>query len=154
MRSDLRTSVPRARVKSDTVTSSRPVHFDLPRVRLEARRSVFSGDAALNGESSSVNVVLGQTELLKGGPGSNLDLSCHNVDTGDLFRDGVLDLDTRVDLDKVVTALLVHEEFGGTCVPVLDRLGELESIGENGIADGLVKVWCRGNFDDLESAKY
>jgi hypothetical protein len=43
-------------------------------------------------------VVLGQTKLLERCTCSNLDLCGYDVDTSDLLGDGVLDLDTGVDL--------------------------------------------------------
>jgi hypothetical protein len=59
----------------------------------------------LEGEASCGDVVLGQTELLERSTGSNLDLCGHDVDTSNLLGDGVLDLDTRVNLNEVVPVL-------------------------------------------------
>src|SRR5690242_1362678 len=86
----------------NTVTASGTVDLDLASVRSELLRGVFCGDTALEGETASGDVVLGQTELLKGRTSSNLDLSSDNVDTSDLLCDGVLNLDTWVDFNKVV----------------------------------------------------
>ena len=47
-------------------------------------------------------MVLGQTKLLKRCTSGDLDLSCNDIDTRDFLGDGVLDLDTRVDLNEVV----------------------------------------------------
>jgi hypothetical protein len=65
----------------------------------------------------------------------------------------VLNLDTRVDLDKVVAVLLVDEELGGTGVAVLDSVGELEGVGEDGLTDRLVEVRSGGDLDDLNVSK-
>jgi len=61
----------------------------------------------------------------------------------------VLDLDSRVDLDKVVPVLLVDQELGGTGVAVVDRLGKPDGIGQDGIASFDRKIFGRGEFDDL-----
>jgi hypothetical protein len=66
-----------------------------------------------------------------------------------LTSDGVLYLDTRVDLDKVVAAELVNEELGGTGVAVVDGLCKLDSVVEDSLADLLVEVSGRSDFDDL-----
>ena len=66
-----------------------------------------------------------------------------------LTSDGVLDLNTRVDLDEVVPAHLVDQELGGTSIPVSDALRELDGIGEDGLADLLGEVSRGCDFDDL-----
>lgn len=66
-----------------------------------------------------------------------------------LTSDGVLYLDTRVDLDKVVAAELVNEELSGTGVAVVDGLCKLDSVVEDSLADLLVEVSGRSDFDDL-----
>lgn len=35
---------------------------------------------------------MGQTKLSKGGAGGNLDLGCDDIDSGNFFGDGMLDL--------------------------------------------------------------
>ena len=66
-----------------------------------------------------------------------------------LTGNGVLDLDTRVDLDKVVTTHLVNEELGRTGVTVVDSLCELDSVVEDSLTDRLVEVGSRCDFDNL-----
>lgn len=63
--------------------------------------------------------------------------------------DGVLDLDTGVDLDKVVAVLLIDQELGSSSVLVLDMLGQLDGIVQNGVADRGRKRLGWGNLDDL-----
>lgn len=149
MRSDLRTSITRARVQSDTITTSRSVDFNLTSVRLEVGCGILSGDTTLDSKSSPVDVLLGQTKLLEGYTSSNLNLSSDDVNTGDLFGNGVLDLDTRVDLNEVVAVLLVDEEFGCTGVTVLDSFREFEGVRQDGLSDGFLQIGGRGDFDDL-----
>jgi hypothetical protein len=66
-----------------------------------------------------------------------------------LTRDGVLDLDTRVDFDKVVTVLSIDEELRRTGVAVADALRELDRVGEDGLADVFGEVRRRCDLDDL-----
>lgn len=57
----------------------------------------------------------------------------------------MLDLDTRVDLDEVVAAHLVNQEFSSTGVAITHALGQLDSVGQNGLANLLREV--RGGCD-------
>ena len=111
--------------------------------------SIFSRNSTLDGETSSVDVFLGKTELFKGDTSSDLDLGSNDIDTSDFFSNSVLDLDSRVDLDKVVSALLVDQEFSGTGISVFDGGSEFESIIKNGLSDRLVKVGSGCDLDDL-----
>ena len=63
----------------------------------------------------------------------------------------MFDLDSRVDLDKVVSVLLIDEELARPGVSVVDRFGKFQSVGKDAIADGLIEMRCRGDFDDLKS---
>ena len=99
-----------------------------------------------------MNVFLSQTELLKSDTSSNLDLSSNDIDTGNLFSDGVLDLDSGVDFDKVVSALLINEELGRTGVSVFDGSCELEGIVKDSLSDRFVKMGSGCDLDNLVSA--
>lgn len=149
---DLRSSVTRTGIETDTVATGRSVDFDLARVGLEAGGGVFGGDSALNGKSSSVNVVLGEAELSEGDTCGNLDLSRDNVDARDLFGDCVLDLDTRVNFDEIVSALLIDQELGGTGVSVLDVSGKGEGVVEDCLSDRFLEVRGGSDLDHLGSA--
>lgn len=85
-----------ATVQTDTITASGTVDLNLSGVRREALRGVFGGDTALNGKPASRNAVLGQAQLGEGSTSGNLDLRCDDVDAGDLFGDGVLDLTVKM----------------------------------------------------------
>lgn len=148
---DLGTCVTRGSIQSDTVSTGRSVDLDFARVGLESLRGIFSGDSALDGKATSVDMVLSQTELLERNASGDLDLRSNNVDTGNLLGDRVLDLDTRVDFDKVVSALLVDQELGGTGVSVSDSMGELEGIVQDSLSDRLVKVRRGSHFDNLNT---
>lgn len=61
----------------------------------------------------------------------------------------VLDLNTRVDLDEVVSSHLIDQELSRAGISVSHALRELDCIGPNGLADLLGKM-CRGcNLDNL-----
>lgn len=83
--SDLGTGETRTGVQSNTVSTSTSVHFDLSSIRLEVGCSVFSGDSTLDSETSSGNVLLGQTQGSQSGASGDLDLSGNDVDTRDFL---------------------------------------------------------------------
>ena len=87
-------------IETDSVTTGRAVHLDLSGIRREALSGVFCGDSALEGKASCGDVVLGQAKLLERCTCCDLNLCRNNVDTGDLLGDGVLDLDTGVNLTQ------------------------------------------------------
>lgn len=136
-------------IETNTVTTSRAVDLNLAGIGLEGLGGVLSGDTALDGKSAGRDAVLGQAKLRKGSAGGDLNLGGDNVDASNFLGNGVLDLDSGVDLDEVVAVLLVDEELGGTGVAVVDRLGQLDGVGKNGIAGLDGQVLGRGNFDDL-----
>ena len=71
-----------------------------------------------------------------------------------LTGNGVLDLDTRVDLDKVMPSLLVDQELGRTGVSVLNGLGELDGVPQDGLT-GLFREMGRGrDLDDLYIGRF
>ena len=51
----------------------------------------------------------------------------------DAFGDGVLDLDTRVDFEKVRLALLVHQKLDGRRAPQLHRLPQALSVSTDAL---------------------
>ena len=63
----------------------------------------------------------------------NLDLGLHDIDTGDLLCNGVFNLNTRVDLDKVELAIGSSQKFYGAGADVINIFHQLHSS----IADSL-----------------
>jgi hypothetical protein len=61
----------------------------------------------------------------------------------------VFNLDTRVNFDKVVPALLIDQEFGSTGVSVIDCLCKLDSIRQDGLSNVFSEVRSGRDFDDL-----
>src|SRR5438094_3202767 len=55
----------------------------------------------------------------------NTDLFLHQIASVNLLRDGVLDLDASVHLDKKEMAVLIDQELDCSRVFVPDRLGQL-----------------------------
>ena len=74
-----------------TLTST-AVDLDLSRVGREAIGRILGGDTALEGKAAGGDVILCEAELLERGSGGNLDLSGNDVDAGNFFGDGMLDL--------------------------------------------------------------
>lgn len=136
-------------IKTDAITASGSVDFNLSSVRLELLRGVFCCDSALDCETSGGDPVLSQSKLLECGASGNLDLGGNDIDTGDLLGDCVLDLDTWVDLNEVVAVLLVDQELSCTGISVVDRLGQLDSIVQDGIAGCSREVLGRCDFNDF-----
>lgn len=147
--SDDSTGITVTSVQTDTVTTRRAVNLDLASIRLEALGGILGSDSALDSETTGGNAVLGKTELAKSSTSSDLDLSSDNVDTSDLLSDGVLDLDTRVDLDEVVAVLLVNQELSSTGIAVTGGLGQSHSISENVVADLSGEILRRGDLNNL-----
>ena len=134
-------------VKTDSVATSRAVDFELASVGREALGRIFRGDTTLDGETADGDTILGQAELLERCASGDLDLGGNNIDAGDLFGDGVLDLDSGVDLNEVVPVLLVDQELCGTGVAVVDRPGELDGIGQDGVAGLDWEILCGSKLD-------
>ena len=77
-------------------------------------------------------------------------LRAHQVNSGDDFRNGVFNLDARIDLDEIPQVLVeIIEKFDGACVVVFDRAGQ----ADGGLAEfGPHRVRQsagRGDFYDL-----
>lgn len=138
-----------ATIQTNTVTTGRSVDLDLAGVRTELLSRVFCGDTALDGKATGGNAILGQSKLGKSGAGSNLDLSGNNINAGNFFSDGVLNLDTGVDFNEVVSVLLINQKLRSACIAVVDRFGQLDSISQNSITGLGGEVLGRSNFDDL-----
>ena len=62
---------------------------------------------------------------------------------------GIYSLHSGVDLNEVVAVLLVDQELGGTGIAVVDRLGQLHGVVEDGIAYLNREILCRSQLDDL-----
>ena len=90
-----------------------------------------------------------EAEVLERLAGRDPELGLHEVDVGDLFGDGVLDLDPRVHLDEDVPTFGAHEELDSAGVDVADLAGERDGIGADPVTEVRVQVGGRGDLDDL-----
>ena len=125
MRRDLSTRETGTGVESNTITASTAINLDLSCVRLEVCSSIFGSDTALNCKAALRDRFLRQTELRKSCTGCDLylgsddvksrDFLCHRISKRmrlvygkELACDGMFDLDTRIDLDKVMSSLLIN----------------------------------------------
>lgn len=136
-------------IKTDTIATGRTVDLELSGVWGETLCWILGSDTTLNCETADGDAVLGQAQLLERGTRSNLDLGCDNINAGNLLGDGMLNLDSGVDFDEVVSVLLVDQELSGTGIAVVDRLGELDSIGQDGITSLYWQVLGGSKLDDL-----
>jgi hypothetical protein len=50
----------------------------------------------------------------------------------------VFNLDTRIDLNEVVPALLVDQELSSSSIPIPNCTGKLESVIQDGLANGFI----------------
>jgi hypothetical protein len=136
VRSDDSTRKTVSSIETDTVTASGTVDLNLASVGSERLGRVLCGDTALEGETTCGDVVLSQTKLLERRTSGDLNLSSNDIDTSDLLSDGVLDLDTGVNFNEIVSTvgqyetcqifrgnspiLLVDQELSSTGIAVLD----------------------------------
>lgn len=58
-------------------------------------------------------------------------------------------LHSGVDLNEVVSVVLVNQELSGTSIAVVDRLCEPDCIRENSIASLDREILCRSKLDNL-----
>src|SRR5713226_157874 len=83
----------------------------------EVLTRVFRVDPAFDGMAAVVHIALVDPEFLFRRDG---DLHFDDVQTGDHLGDGVLDLDARVHLHEVKTAIAIHEELDRSGPRVVD----------------------------------
>mmetsp|Transcript_42058 Transcript_42058/g.80439 ORF Transcript_42058/g.80439 Transcript_42058/m.80439 type:complete len:782 (-) Transcript_42058:261-2606(-) len=126
------------------------IHLQAAHVGLEVHRGVLGGDTRLNRHAVALDVLLaGDAQVRQGGPRRDAQLALHDVDARHLLRHRVLHLHTRVHLDEVVVAFVVHKKLYGTSVLVVDVLAQLDGIGEYSLASSLGQVHCRGHLHHL-----
>jgi hypothetical protein len=65
----------------------------------------------------------------------------------------MLDLNPRVDLDEVMSTLLIDQELCRSRVTVLNGVGELDGVVQDGLTSLFGQVRCRGDFDDLPGCR-
>jgi len=160
---DLGTSKTGASIQPHAISTCAAINFNLSHIGLEVRSRIFCGDSTLYRKPSLRNGLLSQAQLRQSSPGSDLNLSSHDIDAGDFLceklaklgievnaerlrtGDGVFDLNPRIDLNKIVTTHLVHQELCSSSIPVAHTLCEFDSVSEDVLPDFFGKV-CRGCY--------
>ena len=104
-----------AGIEADAGTAERLEHVDRAGLGQESATGVFAVDAELDRVTLGGRIVV--AELLALG---DAELLADEVDAGDLFRDRVLDLQARVDLEERDRAVGADEELAGAGSDVAD----------------------------------
>ncbi len=153
VRRDDGTGVAVAGVETDAEAGSGAVVCDAAVVGCEAFLGIFGGDAALDGVAIAGNVFLGGNAdlgLVKFVALGDENLGANEVDAGDAFGHGVLDLNARVHFDEEpLLGIHVVEEFDGAGVVIADGFGKTGSGFAEVVTEGSREVDGRGDFDDL-----
>ncbi len=93
-------------------------------VRHEIVRRILRCHSALHCESIDLNIVLSSKpdfRIAEIATLCNQNLCFHDVNVGDLFGDGVLDLNPRIHFNEVVfLSVHVYEEFNGSRTRIID----------------------------------
>ena len=143
----------RAAVQPQTRSARRAIVRDSPVIGGEVVGGVLRRDPALDGMplcldrllAGNADVRIGQLASLR-----DQDLALDNIDAGDDFRDGVLDLESGIDLDEEERAVLVvDQKLDGAGVLVADLTADRQRRLADRVAYECVDVGGRGNLDDL-----
>ena len=95
-------------------------------------------------------LLVGEAQVGECRSARNSKLRCHEVDSGDLLGDGVLDLDASISLDEeVLSGLWYHEELHGSGVGEVGGLGQPHSVGRQPISEPSVQVRRGSNLQHL-----
>jgi hypothetical protein len=135
--------VAHAAVETNAETTRGTVGQNLAVVGREFVFGVFGRDAALDGATLARNLALLRQVNLRPVQCVALrdqNLRADEVETGDDFSDGMLDLDARVDLDEIpVVGVEVVKEFDGAGVVVFDFAGHVDGGFAQFAADAFVE---------------
>jgi len=112
----------------------------------EISRRVFGVDAAFDGVAELGDVALFDGE---GHPRGDADLFFDQVDAGDLFGDGVLDLDAGVHFQQIEVLFFVDEVFDGAGVDVAGGSDQTDGGFAELFARLALESGARGFFDEL-----
>ncbi len=122
-------------------------------VRGEVFLRILRGDAALDGEAVARDLVLcgeGEGFIEKAVALGDEDLRADEVDAGDAFGDGVLDLDAGVHFDEEPVVLIhVVEKLDGARVVVADAFGEFHGGVAKLLPHDGIEVHGWRDFDDF-----
>ena len=151
---DDRPRVGGAAVEANAEAGRAPVRGDAAVVGNEAIERVLGGDPALHGMAPKRDGVLrgtgGVRTIPDGASFGHPDLGLHQVHSGDLLGDRVLDLDARVHLDEVETAgVEIVEELHRAGVEVVRLAGDGQRVSGQLVALVRSEAGGRSALDDL-----
>ena len=112
----------------------------------EIAERIFGIDARFHRPAGQRDVLLRQRELLAGGDADHL---LDEVDAGDQFGHGMLDLQARVHLQEVEALVLAGDELDGAGGIVIHGLRQRDRLLAHLAAGGLVEQRRRRLLDDL-----
>ena len=112
----------------------------------EVAERVLGIDARFHRPAGQRDVLLRQRELLAGGDADHL---LDEVDAGDQFGDGMLDLQAGVHLEEEEALVLACDEFHGAGEVVIHGLGQRDRLLAHLAPRGLVEQRRRRFLDDL-----
>ncbi len=81
-----------------------------------------------------------------------MNLAADNINSSHLFRDGVFDLNSWIDFDKIDLFLLIDEKFDGSGIVIADPLADLQGVVIELVARLLAQGHAGSNFDHLLKA--
>ena len=139
-------------VETDAGAAAGIISRDFAVVRREVVGRILGCDTALNGITVHMQVGLLCKPDLRMREGRSLgdqDLRTHHVDSRDDFGDRVLHLDAGVHFNKVVVSVFVDQEFDRARVDIVDRLGNLDGVVVQGVANLLRHAPGRSHFHYL-----
>ncbi len=142
-----------ATVKSDTGAAWRAVSGDHSSIGPKTSGRVLGGDSALQRKPVWLDALLVQAKIGKGRSGCNFELGLNQVDVGDLLGHGVLNLDSRIHLDKYVLTSVwtngVNQELDGASILVTNFSGKGDGVAEELLAELLVQKRSWSNLHDF-----
>src|SRR5207253_9445115 len=142
-----------ARIAADAAARRELTRVEPPVNRREPVRRIFGRHPALERVPRARDRLLRRQTgggTADAGPGGDPKLRLDDVDTGDFLGDGVLDLQTRVDLDEVEgPGVGVQEELDGPRVRVVSGPRQRERRVAEGPTLGLAQGRRRRPLDEL-----
>ena len=137
-------------IHTDAATGGMAVDGNGAGVGSKVLLRILGGHTALDGNATGANVLLLETDFVKGGTGSNAKLGLDNVNSGNLLGDGVLDLDTGVDLNEVGLHVGgIDQELDGTSILVVGTGGQIASVLVQLLAKVIRERPTGGHLNDL-----
>ncbi|MCY1220949.1 hypothetical protein D9M72_329860 [compost metagenome] len=142
-----------AAIETDAEAGRRAITGDAAIVRNEVLLRVFGGDAALQRVTVEADVFLRGNARFRRAYGvtvEDVDLRLDDVDASHDFRDGVLHLNARVDLDEVELAGVgIHQILDRAGADIARRTGDHQRIVGKLLALRIREVGRRRALDDL-----